>query len=189
VILGLLSDSHGKYERTACAIELLERLGAEAFVHCGDIGGEAVLDQLAGRRAWFVWGNTDNPDSMLERYAESLGLTPPRLSPAQIEIDGRTMAVYHGHEAHFRRLIRRINKRDFAAFHTLTKGLDYIFYGHTHSAGDTRMGRVRLVNPGALERARPHSVATLDLANDALNFWRVDERAHPAEPPRPLRPR
>ncbi|MFQ5805008.1 MAG: metallophosphoesterase family protein [Phycisphaerae bacterium] len=189
MLLGLLSDTHGEHRRAAYAIELLQRLGARAFIHCGDVGGEAILDQLAGRRAWFVWGNTDSPDPMLERYAEALGLRPPCISPVQIEIADRTIAVYHGHESHFRRLIRQLQRRDFAAFHKLTAGLDYIFYGHTHTAVDARVGRVRLVNPGALQRARPYTVATLDLASDALKFWHVDERADPAERPRLFRPR
>ena len=175
MILGLLSDTHGRVERTALAIALLEQAGAEAFVHCGDVGGETVFDQFAGRRAWFVWGNTDAFDPMLERYAESLGFTPSLVAPALIEADGRTVAVYHGHEPHFHRMIRAIQSHDLAAFGKLTDKLDYIIYGHTHRAADARVGRVRLINPGALERAQPHTVATLDLERDTLQFWRVDE--------------
>jgi putative phosphoesterase len=189
VILGLLSDTHGREQRTACALDLLERLGAEAFVHCGDIGGEGVLDEFAGRRTWFVWGNTDAADPGLERYAASLGLSVPRTSPVQLELAGRVLVVYHGHEAHFHRLMRRLETRDRAAFEQLTRGWDYILYGHTHCAADTRVGHVRLINPGALERARPHTVATLDLARDVLEFWGVDERAEPSGPPLRFQPR
>lgn len=189
MILGLLSDTHGREERTGCALGLLEQRGAEAFVHCGDIGGEAVLDQFAGRRTWFVWGNTDAGDPGLERYATSLGLTVPRTSPVQIEIGGRVLAVYHGHEGHFHQLMRRIQTRDLAAFEQLTRGWDYILYGHTHCAADMRVRHVRLINPGALERARPHTVATLDLARDVLEFWRVDEHDEPGRPPLRFEPR
>lgn len=189
MILGLLSDTHGRHQRTAGALELLERLGAEAFVHCGDIGGEAVFDQFAGRRMWFVWGNIDTPDPLLEGYAESLGLTVPHTTPVQLEIEGRTIAVYHGHEGHFMRLMRQLNRHDLAAFGKLTRGLDYIFHGHTHRAADLRVGQVRLVNPGALERARPYTVATLDLGRDALDFWQVDEHPELSERPRRFMPR
>jgi putative phosphoesterase len=189
VILGLLSDTHGRYERTAVAIALLERLGAEAFVHCGDVGGEAVFEQFAGRRAWFVWGNTDFPSAALERYVESLGLTLPPVSPLQIEIDGREIAVYHGQERHFHHIIRKIQDHDLAAFRKLTGGVDYIIHGHTHRASHVRIDHVQLINPGALERARPHTVATLDVAHDALEFWHVDEHAATGDPPRPFLPR
>ena len=189
MILGLLSDSHGQHRRTARALELLEQLGAEAFVHCGDVGNEPVLTHFAGRRAWFVWGNTDTPDPLLERYAQSLGLKPAVLTPLVLELAGRRLAVYHGHETEFTRLIRQAGRRDFAAFDKLTEGLGYILHGHTHRATDTRVRHVRLINPGALDRARPHTVATLDLARDALDFWVVDEHAEPSEPPRSFQPR
>ena len=51
MILGILSDTHGHARRTAAAVRLLQQLGAEAFVHCGDVGSPDVLDELAGRRA------------------------------------------------------------------------------------------------------------------------------------------
>jgi len=189
VILGILSDTHGFDQRAACAVALLERLGAEAFVHCGDIGGEAVLDELAGRQAWFVPGNIDGLDPTLMHYAKSLGLHIPDAIPLEIEIAGRRIAVYHGHEPHFNRLVRALRQRDLAAFESMTHGLDYLLYGHAHVATETRIGHVRMINPGALERARPHTVATLDLARDALGFWQVDELAEPTEPPRPFTPR
>ena len=47
MVLGILSDTHGHARRTAAAVRLLEQLGAEAFVHCGDIGSPDVLDELA----------------------------------------------------------------------------------------------------------------------------------------------
>lgn len=189
MILGILSDTHGFRQRTASAIALLERVGAEAFVHCGDIGGEAVLDELAGRQAWFVPGNIDGLNPTLMHRAASLGLRIPDAIPLEIEIAGRTIAVYHGHEPHFNRLIRAIRHQDLAAFESMTRGFDYLLYGHTHVAAETRIGHVRMINPGALERARPRTVATLDLARDALRFWQVDELAEPTEPPRPFTPR
>jgi predicted phosphodiesterase len=67
--------------------------------------------------------------------------------------------------------------------------VDYIIHGHTHRAAHVRIDHVRLINPGALERARPRTVATLDVANDALDFWRVDEHAETGDPPRPFLPR
>jgi putative phosphoesterase len=189
VILGILSDTHGYQQRAAQAICLLEQLGATAFVHCGDIGGEAVLDELAGRQAWLVPGNVDALDPTLMDYGAALGLSVPEEIPLQIEIAGRRLAVYHGHEAGFERLIRAVRHHDRATFARLTRRLDYVLYGHLHKPADARVDRVRLINPGALERTRPYTVATLDLAHDALRFWRVDEQAAPAAAPRPFTPR
>jgi putative phosphoesterase len=188
VILGILADTHGFHRRAARAIHILERLGAEAFVHCGDIGGEDVLAELAGRRAWFVWGNTDAPDPGLIRYAESLGLTPPQGVPAQLEIDGRRLAVFHGHERPFEAMIRRVRQGDHDAIAALGGKFDYVLHGHTHRPADARAGSIRVINPGALERAQPYTVATLDVPRDLLRFWQVDETADATQPPQPFSP-
>lgn len=171
MILGILSDSHGKHQRVARAIQLLQGLGAEAFIHCGDVCGEQVFDQLAGLRAWFVWGNTDDRDPVLERYVESLGLPLPQTVPLRVALDGREIAVFHGHESEFARLPA------FAA------GCRYVLHGHTHVARDVNVGPLRVINPGALHRAPVYSVATLDLQKDEVKFWRVDETGNSAVSP------
>jgi len=186
VILGILSDTHGFQQRTVLALDILEHLGAAAFVHCGDVGDESVLEPFVGRRTWFVWGNTDEVIPRRDDYARSLDLTPPPQIPLEFELAGRRLAVYHGHERAFVDLMQRLKRGDLDDFRARTAGLDYILYGHTHRAADLRAGTVRLINPGALERARPHTVATLDLRRDQLDFWQVDEHADPASPPRPF---
>lgn len=188
MILGILSDTHGQHRRTAAALQMLRQLGAEAFVHCGDVGGAAVFELFAGLPTWFVWGNTDFPDETLQRYVASLGITVPHSIPARIEVDGCSIAVYHGHEAQFTRLTRQIEQRNLTTFSELTAGWNYILFGHTHRPADTRLDPVRLINPGAVQRARPPTVATLDLARDALKFWVVDPHAPDGQQPRQFLP-
>jgi len=225
VILGILSDSHGRHRRTARAIRLLQDLGAEVLVHCGDLGGKAVLNELTGRRVWFVWGNTDVARPLLSRYAQQLGLAVPEGIPLCLELAGRSIAVFHGHEPQFTSLARLIQSERIAEFETLVetlvresplvraflpapqdRGIDataridararipprtarcYILFGHSHRPADLRVGRVRLINPGALDRARPHTVATLDLKRDLVRLWQVDDKAAEADPPRRFKP-
>jgi hypothetical protein len=54
--------------------------------------------------------------------------------------------------------------------------LDYLFTGHTHVRMDKRIGRTRLINPGALggTRKQSRSVAILDLDTDELIFEILD---------------
>ena len=177
MVLGILSDTHGSAATAALAIRILKNLGVETFVHCGDVGGERVFDEFAGLRAYYVWGNTDWPDPGLERYAESLGLPPPRSIPLELELGERRIAVFHGHERAFARLAGLVDCDTLDEFAQAAANYDYILYGHTHCALDRRIGSVRLINPGALHRANPHTVATLDLERDRLDFWRVDADA------------
>jgi predicted phosphodiesterase len=38
-----------------------------------------------------------------------------------------------------------------------------VCYGHTHQAEQHRVGKTLVLNPGALYRATPHSLALVDL--------------------------
>ena len=187
MILGVLSDTHGHAARASIAVALLKRLGAEAFVHCGDVGGEAVLDALAGTRAWFVWGNTDWADPGLERYAESIGLSLPASMPVRLELGGRKLAVFHGHEPGFGSLVRLMEASDGNARAAQLQGATFVLYGHSHQAASTVHGGVRFVNPGALHRARTYTVATIDLVTDSVEHWVVADDMSPTARPQRYR--
>lgn len=154
--LGILSDSHGRVALVRRALLTLEGAGAEAFVHCGDVGGLDALDELAGRRCWFVWGNTDDPRPSWRAHVEALGLTWPE-EPVEITIHHKRIGVYHGHERGFHEALRDCR-------------YDYLLHGHTHQYDDYREGRMRVINPGALHRASVRTVALLDVAADDLRF-------------------
>jgi putative phosphoesterase len=171
VILGILSDTHGRGPRTAAALQLLTQVGAQRFVHCGDVGDESVLNELAPHNAWVAFGNTDFPEARLHDYATALGLTTSQTPPLRFELNGKTFAVFHGHESRFSGLFRE-NPTEQSIRDELGH-VDYILYGHTHVPADERIGRIRLINPGALHRATWHTVASLDVAKDTLRFWHV----------------
>lgn len=155
MLVGLLSDSHGRSARTREAIRLLTDRGATMFLHMGDVETEEVVDQLAGLDARLVFGNNDDERS-LGPYAASLGIIV--MHPmGRITVDGRTIAFTHGHLG---RCV--VEGSDGSA--------DYFIHGHTHRSRDERRGTTRFINPGALHRASPFSVALLDPANDSLEF-------------------
>jgi putative phosphoesterase len=159
LLLGIMSDSHGRADRVRQARQMLECAGAEVLFHCGDVGGLEVLDELIGCRVYFVWGNMDSPSDAWRQYVESVGLRWPEV-PLIVELAGRRIAVCHGHEPVFARAVE-------------SGQYDYVLYGHTHAGSDHRVGRTRLINPGALHRARLRTVALLDLARDALSIRRL----------------
>jgi putative phosphoesterase len=151
--LGILSDSHRRRERTARAVELLRSEGAEILIHLGDLEDPALLEELIGGEAHVVPGNMDDAGE-LAAVARSFGIGCPGLS-GEIEVAGKRIAFTHGH---------RISELD----RLLASKPDYLLHGHTHLARDERIGGTRIVNPGALHRAVPHSVALLDPAADRL---------------------
>jgi putative phosphoesterase len=162
VLLGILSDTHGRREAARAGIELLRAGGAKFLIHCGDVGDEDIFDLLAGGDppAAFVWGNNDFDRQNLARYAMSIGVTCLDVS-GSLELDGKKIAVTHGDHGG---LVRKVlDAQDH----------DYLLVGHSHVPSDKRVGRVRVINPGALHRAAAKTVALLDLANDELKLLTV----------------
>lgn len=162
MLVGILSDSHGRHLAVRAAVALFRRLGAGHIIHCGDVGPERVFDELAESPCSFVWGNCDVPSSGLIAYVETLGIAPPNGVPLTLTLDDKRFAVFHGHEQPFGRALRALD-------------VDYILHGHTHIARDEKMADRRIINPGALHRAREHTVATLDTAADKLTFFEIRE--------------
>lgn len=160
MLIGILSDSHDRADAMSAAVQLLQRHGAEFFVHCGDVGSERMLDFLAGLPAVFVWGNNDWDHAGLERYARKLGIDC-RGALAELHLAGKSFAVLHGDDA-------RLKDRILTA-----QQHDYLLHGHTHLRHDERIGRTRVINPGALHRAKEKTVALLDPALDRLVFFPI----------------
>ena len=157
MIIGILSDSHDRAQTMAAGLKLLNDAGAEFFIHCGDIGSQKCVDLLAGLKCAFVFGNTDYDRAALARYAQSIDV-PCFGNYADLTLDNKRIAVIHGD--------------DYKLKHRLlgAQEHDYLLQGHTHIRADEKHGRTRLINPGALHRANPKTVATLELATDALQF-------------------
>ena len=161
--IGILSDTHGDIGRGVRALDLLLARGAQAVIHCGDIGSEEMLDELGALceahtvQLHAVLGNVDDYEPGLRDYRDDARVTMWG-AKADLELGGRRLCIMHGHDA--RGLLAAIASGTY----------DYVFTGHTHQTYDQREGRTRVINPGAVYRANPPSVATLDLATDTLEF-------------------
>jgi len=148
--VGVLSDTHGRFDRVRDALSLFDSAGVEAIFHCGDVGGIEVLEQFVGRRFWFVWGNMDRPEPAWRAALQSWGLPWPEESPVRVELAGRSIVLLHGCESVFARLI---NNPD----------CDFLFYGHTHRRDCVRVGTCLEVNPGAIHNVGEPTIAVVDL--------------------------
>lgn len=145
IVVGLISDTHGQLR--AGVHDAL--MGVDLILHAGDVGGDAILDELALiAPVMAVRGNTDAPGQ-------------PRLEPA---IDRRIGAlrvhVSHGHELGSPTLPALLAAYD----------ADVIVYGHTHRQFVGRADGRLVVNPGAAGPRRFSllpSVAKLTILGDA----------------------
>jgi uncharacterized protein len=148
--IGIISDTHGHIANTQAAVRMLQSLDVTGVLHCGDIGSEEIPKLLAAWPTHFVFGNCDSDQSDLRASIEQAGLTCHGLF-GDLQLSGRRIALVHSHDA---RLFNR----------ACTSGeYDLVCYGHTHHAEQHRVGKSLILNPGALYRATPHSIAIVDL--------------------------
>ena len=159
MLIGVMSDSHGRFLAVRKTLVLFDRFSVAHVIHCGDVGGVGVFDELVNRPLTFVWGNTDFPDDGLLAYLRTVGIAIPTAAPTCVELDGVRFAVFHGHEREFDDLSR--------------VDADFVLHGHTHVARDDVIAGKRVVNPGALHRAAKKTAATIDTVTGEVDFFQI----------------
>jgi uncharacterized protein len=147
--LGIVSDSHGHVINTRAAVRLLESLEVEQVIHCGDVGGDEVIGLFRPWPTHFVYGNVDDR-RLLGPAIAAAGQTFHEAF-GSLELAGRRIAFLHGDDTP---LLRQ----------TIAGGqYDLVCHGHTHVARQFHQGATLVLNPGALYRATPHSIALVEL--------------------------
>lgn len=162
--LGLISDTHDDTHNLNIALDRLRDEGVQQLIHCGDMTSAGTAQLLKGWPVIYVEGNMD-------RDAEAVRQTLRGLNPANFvgvsyegEFGQARIAVTHGHlEAEVERLLA-------------ANSLDYLLLGHTHRRRDERIGRTRVINPGALGglQFESRSLCWLDLETGELTCLELD---------------
>lgn len=155
--LGVISDTHGHIANTRRAAEQLRQATVDTILHCGDIGSPEVVALLSAWPAHFVFGNVDRDREPLRRAIKSAGQFCHGLCGA-LELAGRRIALLHGDDA--RSFVEVVDSGQY----------DLVCYGHTHRQDWSNCNGVWLLNPGAVFRARPHSVAVVELPELEARF-------------------
>lgn len=160
--IGVISDTHDRDPVIKAAVEILRERGVELVLHCGDIQSARVIPFFAGMPMHFVRGNWDYPrDPIATAIAAIDGqLYEPY---GELVLEDKSIAWLHSHD---RTLFRNLTHSDL---------FDFIFYGHTHEKGERRVGKTRIINPGALFRAKPKTVLIVDLTTDEIEWVTVAE--------------
>jgi putative phosphoesterase len=107
--------------------------------------------------AHFVFGNVDRDEDELRNAIAEAGHQCHERFGA-LEISGVRIALLHGDDT--RRLASAIG----------TENWDLVCCGHTHRSESRFIGKTLLLNPGAVYRATPHSVATIELEERRVEF-------------------
>lgn len=148
--LGVISDTHSHVELARPALRMFESLDVDVVLHCGDICSMEVVELFAKWPTHFVFGNCDDNVEAFAKAIEKAGQTCHGMF-GDLALDGVRIALLHSHDN--RRFRQTIASGDYRL----------VCYGHTHVAAIDPHGDTLVVNPGAIYRANPHSVAIVEL--------------------------
>ena len=147
--IAVVSDTHARTGTVESALRLMDPYHVELIIHCGDID-DAETIPFFPEHTHFVFGNCDIDHAGIRAAVAALGATLHEPF-GNLDLAGQRIAFLHGDD---RQLLHDLEHADL---------FDFLFYGHTHLAQEHRTGRTRVINPGALFRARPKSFLILDL--------------------------
>ncbi|PIE70805.1 MAG: YfcE family phosphodiesterase [Deltaproteobacteria bacterium] len=135
--LAVMSDSHDHISHLRAAVDMLIAAGAGAIIHCGDLVAPFMLAELARADVpvHAVFGNNDGDIHKLTTVA----LTQfPQITfhglVGETALGGQSVAFTH--------------------YETVARGLalsgrfSWVFFGHTHTYHEERVGEAILLNPG-----------------------------------------
>lgn len=160
MLIAVFSDSHDNRPAIRKALDLARGRGGSEILHCGDMVSAATAGLFHGWALQYVTGNMDRDPGEIRAAVARLGMGSSCAAELQLERDGVRIALLHGNRAD--RLAEAIQSGKF----------DFVFHGHTHRRRDERIGRTRVINPGALGGAttETYSFCVLDTSTGEAEF-------------------
>jgi putative phosphoesterase len=155
--IGVISDTNGHTRNTLTAIQLFQSSKIDVVIHCGDIGSVTIPALFESWPTHFVFGNIDHDESALRIAIDAAGhRCHDRMG--RLELGEMRIAFLHGDD---------VGLLD----ETLASGTcDILCRGHTHQAESRWEKDILVLNPGAVYRARPHSIAVVELPKRVVEF-------------------
>lgn len=158
--IAILSDTHNHLANLQKAMRIIENEDIQAIIHCGDVTTAETVSFLSPYKVILAYGNGDFASGEIRDTL--LRMNPNSFAAAVFEgeIDDLRVAVTHGH--HVSGLQKLLESQQF----------DFIFFGHSHRREESRHGRTRLINPGAIGglRKEERSFCILDTQTRQIRF-------------------
>jgi putative phosphoesterase len=159
-MIGIISDTHENEEAAKKAAAIFKERKVDFAVHCGDIISPPMLEHFKGLKMNFVYGNNDGERAGLNSKSKELGWGEVS-DEKEFEHKNKKFYAYHG---------TKMERLDAAV---KSNKYDYVLTGHTHIKRNEKIGKTRVINPGALFRIYPYTVALLDAEKDRIEFVKI----------------
>lgn len=158
--VAIVSDTHSRENTIRKALRMIDPYKVEMILHCGDIEDADVVP-LFPPITHFVFGNCDTDRLGIHQAVDDCGATMHE-SFGHVSIGGLELGFIHGDGA---TALRELIASE--AFH-------FVFHGHTHTIRDEQQGPTRIINPGALHRAKVKTFALLDVERKSIEWIDVE---------------
>ncbi len=158
--MAVVSDTHGKHDSTQAALDLIRPREVDLILHCGDIGEESLIELFHDWPAHFVFGNVDQNRTAFAQAIENAGQHSHGIF-GELIIEEKRIAFLHGDD------VSRLNQE------IASENWDLICHGHTHRKQTRVEGSTVVLNPGALFRANPRTLAIVELPAITIEFLEV----------------
>ncbi len=150
--LGIISDTHDRLESISRALEFFAQQRVDIVLHCGDWKSLSTMTYLAQKARSLalpvrgVLGNNDtNVTGFLQLSRRLPGDLEVQEGVMELSLDGKNIAVYHGHhKPTLRSLLADTN-------------YDIICLGHTHKPMIEKSPKQLIINPGSTAFSIPRS--------------------------------
>ena len=156
-MIGIISDTHDNVANVLKAKEIFKEKGVKLVLHAGDVIAPKTIDFFEGLEVWFVKGNCDGDIPMITKKAEAIGCKYLG-EEVEFELEGKKFCMYHG--TNQEKLDELIKSGKY----------DYVITGHTHETRNEKIGKTRVINPGAHYYIGTNTIATLDIGKDEVEF-------------------
>lgn len=159
-MIGVISDTHDNVPNLIKAIKIFENAEVDFIIHCGDLVAPATAKYFNGIHTKMVKGNCDGDVEHIKQAFSSIGGEYVG-EIGKFEIDGKKIIAYHGDDE--QKLQGLIDEQKY----------DYVLTGHTHKTRDEKVGKTRVINPGAHYFGAENKVVLLDVQEDIAEFVKV----------------
>ena len=159
-MIGIISDTHENIPNILEAVKVFQKHKADLVIHLGDIIAPATIRFFKGLNMKFIKGNCDGDlpniiKKAQEIHGEYLG------EFAVLDIKGKKIAALHG-----------ISQPEIDAL-VKSQQYDYLLRGHNHRKQDEKIGKTRIINPGAHYYQSENTIVLLDVEKDQVEFVEV----------------
>lgn len=154
--IGIISDTHDNVSNIKNAALIFKKMDIREVIHLGDVIAPATIRFFKPLKMKFVKGNCDGDVEMLKKKIEEID---GEYYPDNLLLELKGKKIFCSHKP----MQDVIDSREY----------DYVLYGHTHVKRNDKLGKTRVINPGAHYYGGENTIAILDIDNDHVEFIEV----------------